>query len=205
MDATWCFLSVFTKSQHRRWNWYYNLPFILIFLEIHSHPFSDQDPVSLGPAVVQSAKDALTIRYSLLPYLYTLFVKAHLHGHPVLTPTYFHAHPGDKLAYEIDHQFFWGSALLVVPVLEEDSQQVNAYLPSGNWYDFRTMKEIHSEIPGFVSLEVPLNYIPILAKGGHILPTQAQGAKTTKQSQSTPFHLKVFLDENESAHGDLYW
>ena len=79
----------------------------------------DQDPVSLGPEVVEAAKEALTIRYSLLPFLYTLFAKAHLYGSPVLTPTFFHANAGDKIAYTIDNQFFWGNELLIVPVLSE--------------------------------------------------------------------------------------
>ena len=64
----------------------------------------DQDPVSLGPGVVEAAKEALSIRYELLPFLYSLFVKAHLYGHPVITPTFFHAHSGDKIAYGIDTQ-----------------------------------------------------------------------------------------------------
>ena len=34
----------------------------------------DQDPVSLGPEVVKSAKSALSIRYALLPYLYRLII-----------------------------------------------------------------------------------------------------------------------------------
>ena len=76
-------------------------------------------------------------RYELLPYLYTLFVKSHLFGHPVVTPTFFHAHPGDKQAYYIDNQMFWGSELLICPVLSQDTFIVNAYLPSGIWYDYR--------------------------------------------------------------------
>ena len=103
----------------------------------------DQDPVSLGPEVVESAKQALSIRYALLPYLYSLFVKSHLFGNPVVTPMFFHAKPGDEIAYFIDDQMFWGSDLLIAPALSENQNQVQAYLPSGTcWYDLRSLKKI---------------------------------------------------------------
>ena len=165
----------------------------------------DQDPVSLGPAVVQAAKESLERRYELLPYLYTLFVKAHLFGHPVVTPTFFHAHPGDKQAYYIDNQMFWGNELLICPVLNEDTFVVTAYLPSGIWYDYRSYSRISAQVPGFVTLPAPPEIVPLLAKGGSIFPSQLPGAKTTKDSQSMPFHIQIFLSENQHASGELFW
>ena len=77
-----------------------------------------QDPVSLGPEVVSASKKALDIRYTLLPYLYTLFVKAHLKGTPVARPLLFEF-PEDRNTYNIATQFMWGSGLMIAPVLEE--------------------------------------------------------------------------------------
>lgn len=79
----------------------------------------DQDPVSLGPEVVRAARKALELRYSLLPYLYTLFVHAHMKGTPVAQPVFFQF-PRDEMAYYLgESQFMWGSALMIAPVLEE--------------------------------------------------------------------------------------
>ena len=60
-------------------------------------------------------------------------------------------------------------------------------------------------MPGFVKLKAPETYIPLLARGGSIFPSQAEGAKTTTESRHYPFILKVFLDENSQAHGELFW
>ena len=43
-----------------------------------------QDPAYYGGEMLASTKRALETRYTLLPYLYTLFVKAHLTGSPVV-------------------------------------------------------------------------------------------------------------------------
>ena len=79
----------------------------------------DQDPVSLGEDVVSASVKALRIRYSLLPYLYSLFVRAHLSGHPVARPLFF-TFPHDKNTYNVsEQQFMWGDGLMIVPVLHE--------------------------------------------------------------------------------------
>jgi alpha-glucosidase (family GH31 glycosyl hydrolase) len=49
----------------------------------------DQDPASLGPDVIRSARTSLRRRYALLPYLYTLFWKAHSLGQTVVRPLFF--------------------------------------------------------------------------------------------------------------------
>lgn len=49
----------------------------------------EQDPVAMGDLVVQSSKNALRIRYRLLPYLYTLFFRAHKFGETVIRPLFF--------------------------------------------------------------------------------------------------------------------
>merc|ERR1719273_1390055 len=104
---------------------------------------------------------------------------------------------------------FWGSELLIVPVLSEDQTQVQAYLPSGKiWYDLRSLEKIQIEsIPNFVTLDTLPGYGPgLLVKGGAILPAQTLGlAKTTLQSQKLPFEILVFLAENQTAIGELYW
>ena len=87
----------------------------------------DQDPVSLGPVVVEAAKNALEMRYALLPYLYSLLFRAHTFGDTVVRPLFFEF-PNDPKTYEIETQFLWGSALMVLPTLYENATSVRLLL-----------------------------------------------------------------------------
>ncbi len=84
----------------------------------------EQDPAVWAerghPEVTEAARNALYMRYSLLPYLYTLFAKSHVTGDTVVRPL-FHEYPLDNNTYDIDQQFMWGSSILFSPFLFEVS------------------------------------------------------------------------------------
>jgi alpha-glucosidase (family GH31 glycosyl hydrolase) len=44
----------------------------------------DQDPASFSQFSIDSSKRALKIRYTIIPYYYTLFYKAHVYGNQVI-------------------------------------------------------------------------------------------------------------------------
>lgn len=161
-----------------------------------------QDPVSLGPDVTASAKKALTTRYSLLPYLYTLFWAAHVNGDTVARPLFFE-YIGDTKTYAIDDQFLWGAGLMIVPVLYENRMWVNPYLPRGYWYDYYSHQRIESNGTRF-NISAPLDTIPLIIRGGYILPQQ-EPLQTTTRARQTKLKLLVAPDDSMNAMGKLYW
>ena len=102
--------------------------------------------------------------------------------------------PNDKNTYGLDKQFMWGDGLLVLPVLEEDAEQVRGYFPEGTWYDFYNRHEI-IEGSKFVTIPAPLDIIPLFVRGGTILPTQ-RNSTTTYATSRNPFLLRVYLSTN---------
>ncbi|XP_015511679.1 lysosomal alpha-glucosidase-like [Neodiprion lecontei] len=161
-----------------------------------------QDPVAMGDLVVESAKKALMIRYRFLPYLYTLFFKAHKFGDTVARPL-FVEFTNDRNTYSIDKQFLWGRSLMIIPVLEENEVEVTAYIPPGPWYDFYSKAFTFSKGENF-TLKAPLDTIPLMIRGGSILPGQTPNVTTTL-SRKNKFELLVALDGNGFASGELYW
>ncbi|KAG1696088.1 Maltase-glucoamylase, intestinal [Nymphon striatum] len=99
----------------------------------------DQDPGALGKEVAKASRIALNIRYTLLPYLYTLLFEANQHGSTVVRPL-FHEFPTDENTYDLDAQFLWGPALMIAPVLEQNVDSLKMYLPKDGWYEYSNGK-----------------------------------------------------------------
>ena len=78
-----------------------------------------QEPYVFGDDTTRRCRFALNIRYTLLPYLYSLLANASATGSPVTRPLFFEF-PEDLNAWSFSEtQFMWGSALLVSPALVE--------------------------------------------------------------------------------------
>ncbi|XP_025416315.1 lysosomal alpha-glucosidase-like isoform X2 [Sipha flava] len=167
------------------------------FARNHNDQFmKDQDPAALGTEVILSTKKSLLTRYSLLPYLYSLFWKAHIEGETVVRPLFFE-YPFDDNTYAIDTQFLWGAALLILPVLKEKSHHVDVYLPRDTWYEFYNKNIILSNGSFFV-IEAPIDTIPLMVRGGFILPTQMPSITTTLSRQNY-YELLVATKRNQAA------
>jgi lysosomal alpha-glucosidase len=160
-----------------------------------------QDPASLGDDVAAIARKTFLIRYSLLPYLYTLFYKASVQGSTVARSLVFE-YPKDPNTYSTQTQFLWGPALLISPVLQQSSTQVNAYFPNDVWYDFYTGKAM-SASGQHITLDAPIDKINLHIRGGYVIPMQ-QPSTTTAESRKNPYSLKVALSSSGDAVGDLY-
>nr|XP_028587297.1 sucrase-isomaltase, intestinal [Podarcis muralis] len=161
-----------------------------------------QDPVSFDERFVNISRDVLSIRYRLLPYLYTLMHNAHVNGDTVARPL-LHEFVGDKTTWDIYKQFLWGPAFLISPVLDQGAVTVHAYIPDARWYDYHTGKYIGVRRQ-FQDLGAPLEHINLHIRGGYIIPWQEPDI-TTNASRKNPLGLTVALDDNGNSRGELYW
>ncbi|XP_030650308.1 maltase-glucoamylase, intestinal [Chanos chanos] len=161
-----------------------------------------QDPVAWDQPFAEASRDVLNIRYTLLPYLYTLLFEAHSQGSTVVRPL-LHEFVNDRQTWEIHRQFLWGPALLISPALDPGVTTVRGYIPDARWYDYHTTMDIGVRKQYF-DMYTPLNHINLHVRGGHILPWQAPAANTNA-SRTNPLGLLVALGDDGTAQGSLFW
>uniref|UniRef100_A0A673NLW6 alpha-glucosidase n=1 Tax=Sinocyclocheilus rhinocerous TaxID=307959 RepID=A0A673NLW6_9TELE len=166
--------------------------------------YKDQDPAAYGAVslLVKTSKHYLNIRYTLLPYLYTLFYKAHVNGETVLRPM-MHEFYSDSETWGVHNQFLWGAHLLITPVLDPGVENVEAYIPDAIWYDFEKEERI-TDRKEKVNLNLPADKLGLHLRGGAILPAQRPDVTTT-YSRRHPMRLIIALDDNNAASGELFW
>jgi len=159
----------------------------------------------LWDTVSTAAKNALAMRYQLLPYLYTLFYQSNALGATVARPLWMNF-PEDTTALSIDRQFMLGDAVLVSPVVDQGVTSLSAYFPQGYWYNFNTRSlAIDASTGGtHVTLATPMTATNVHMLGGNILPLQ-DSAMTTTAGRKTPFTLLAALSPKGLADGALFW
>jgi maltase-glucoamylase len=113
---------------------------------------------------VSMTRKVYNIRYSLLPYLYTLMQKASTTGTTV-SRALFHKYPWDQNALDASYQFLWGDGLMIVPCvyptknpifkLKPDYDdgnfqncEVKVYFPASRFYDAYSYEEISNHEDG---------------------------------------------------------
>ncbi|KAL9041462.1 MAG: hypothetical protein Q9214_004103 [Letrouitia sp. 1 TL-2023] len=157
-------------------------------------------------SVADASRTAMRIRYSILPYMYTLFYLAHNTGSTVMRALAWEF-PLDPLLANADRQFFLGPALLVTPVLAQGATSVDGVFPGAGkgevYYDWYTYSPIQASPGQNVTIDAPLGHIPLYLRGGNVIPTQ-EPALTTRDSRKNPWGVIAALSLEGSASGVLY-
>ncbi|XP_075702524.1 lysosomal alpha-glucosidase-like [Rhinoderma darwinii] len=173
------------------------------FMRNHNTLYAkSQEPFAFSKEAQKAIKKAVLRRYMLLPYLYTLFHKAHTLGDTVARALFLEF-PADRNTWTIDRQFLWGDALFITPVLEEGKTDVKGYFPAGVWYDLVSGAGIESKGEWF-TLPATLDTINMHIRGGYIIPAQEPGI-TTEETRKNSLLLFVALTSGGFAKGDIYW
>ena len=144
----------------------------------------------------------MKIRYSMVPYIYTLFQAAHTTGSTVMRALSWEF-PNDATLFGADRQFMLGPALMVVPVLNEGATTVDGVFPGQEpWYDWYSQTQM-PRTSANVTIDAPQGHIPLYVLGGNVMPLQ-QPAYTLEAARKNPWSVLVALDSLGQAQGSLY-
>lgn len=126
----------------------------------------------LHPAVTADVAAAIRLRYTLMPYLWSLFERAHSLHQPIIRPT-FYDFPDDVQCFADSDDFMLGDALLVAPVVHAGATSRSVYLPKGPeaWFDFHTGARF--EAGQVHTVAAPLSALPLFARFGASIPVAA--------------------------------
>lgn len=126
-------------------------------------------------------KAVITLRYRLLPYLYSEFMKAALERDMLIRPLAFDF-PEDEKARSIEDQLLVGESIMIAPVLEKSAKGRIVYLPE-------RMTEVRYDGKSFTCMEVgagertvmaPLNQVVFYIRQGRLVPVGRAAANTAE-------------------------
>ena len=157
------------------------------------------------PEVLPAVRNMIRLRYALLPYLYSEFMKAALENTSYFRPLAFD-YPDDPDAREVEDQLLLGEGLMAAPVYVQNAHGRHVYLPEPmKLLRLRAVDDYDEEIlpAGHHYIRCALDEMLLFLRPGHIIPV-AQPANNTAELDDASLTLWSFLPNGESAEYRMY-
>ena len=158
---------------------------------------------------VEDFRHVIGVRYRLIPYLYSEYMKAALNDDMYFRPLGF-VYPEDKIAVHVEDQLLLGNEIMIAPVYEQNARGRYVYLPEEmKFVKFLPDGTIAEEIleKGVHYVEVALNEIPLFIRKGKCIPVaeaaECVAALDTKNMQLLGYEgAEYTLYEDDGVHKD---
>lgn len=121
----------------------------------------------MHPTVTHAVRDAIELRYRLIPYLYTLLWQATAEDKAIIRATFLdHEHDDNTFADTDDYMI---GDILVCPVTEAGARTRDIYLPDNGagWYDYAN-GQYHGG-GQTIHTDAPLEKLPLYVRAGSII------------------------------------
>ena len=133
----------------------------------------------MHPSVTDGVREAIELRYRLMPYLWACFESASRDAVPIIRPTFYNF-PNDGRCLEDSDDFMLGPDLLVAPVVQAGARTREVYLPElcadQHWVDFHTRERYVGGQTHTVSAD--LHQLPLFVVGGARIPVAAATSRS---------------------------
>jgi alpha-glucosidase len=169
---------------------------------VHGELGQKRQPWTYGPIAEKAAADAIRLRYTLIPYIYSHEYARRTTGVGLVRPLVFDWPNDPKVRNDVDAWMF-GDSLLVSPIVTQGQQLKRIYLPAGQWTDWFTGKQYE----GGQTIEHQADAknwsdIPLFVRDGAIIPMQPV-MDYVGEHPVTQLDVEVFPGDKPS-HFDYY-
>ncbi|MET4082775.1 alpha-glucosidase [Pedobacter sp. UYP30] len=158
------------------------------------------EPWTYGEDVLSISRNYISLRYQLMPYLYSSFYEATQNGMPLMRSLAIdNAFDANVYSPDFQNQYQFGAAFMVAP-FENGKDFGEVYYPKGAWYSLfdDTKKEGEkSEI-----IKLTMDELPVFVKAGSIIPVQSIIQSTSEKPTDT---LAVHIYNGKDAESFLYY
>lgn len=159
-----------------------------------------------GDMFYDAIEKFIKLRYSLLPYIYSLAGKVMLEGDAIMRPLAMEF-PDDKNTHSMDYQYMFGPSVMVAPVCRpmyyekncrktDEDFYVKVYLPEGSgWYDF--WSNDFTDGGQTISKEYTIDVMPLFVKEGSIIP-MTNARSNAVETMGEPYSIYVYTGRDAS-------
>ena len=176
--------------------WFQFGAFCPLFRAHGQYPF--REPWEIAPEghpAYESIVYYIKLRYSLMPYIYSLAGKTYFDDYTIMRPLVMDF-LGDKKVENIGDTYMFGPAFLVAPVYEYGARKRDVYFPeSAGWYDFYSNEFYAAGVEKTV--DAPYGRMPLYVRAGSIVPCGPE-IQWTDQKQADVIDLYVYQGADTS-------
>ncbi|WP_344930790.1 TIM-barrel domain-containing protein [Aquimarina addita] len=167
----------------------------------HGQEHIASEPIYHSEITKRLAKKSIDLRYSLLPYNYTLAFINTQTGMPLMRPLLFEE---NTVPAQTHHEgYFWGTNFWIHPVLHPNRQKESVYLPKGNsWYSFTN--DVLYEGGKWHDISIEKDHIPVFVKSGSFIPRVSNLATTENYDLST-LQLHYYMSDTLAQNTEMLY
>jgi alpha-glucosidase len=167
-------------------------------MRVHGGLDEKRQPWVYGPVAEAAARNALDLRYELLPCIYS-YERLNTEGNVGLVRPVYWDFPSDPGSAMQESEWMFGDAFLVAPVANEGATSESVYLPPGEWFDFNNGLRYTGRQNVTVATDAKAwDDIPLFVRDGSIVASQPL-EQYVGQQPVTEITLDVFPAQTAGA------
>lgn len=152
---------------------------------------------------IEDFRNVVNVRYRLVPYLYSEYMKAALNDDMYFKPLGF-VYPEDRMAVRVEDQLILGNEIMIAPVYEQNARGRYVHLPEEmKFVKFLADGSISEEVleKGVHYVEVALNEVPLFIRKDKCIPA-AEPAECVKDIDTSHFTMLGYEGSSYTLYED---